>query len=151
LFTLSPRVNRSIHYQFKDHRVKKTYLALVRGSPPFQETTCTGFISRRDGKYVCSDTGPGKIATTVFRRLNDYPGYSVVRAEPETGRTHQLRLQLAFLGFPILGDRLYGHGAAGGCERTMLHAESLTVFHPVRKKNVTVRAELFEDMQRLMR
>lgn len=151
LFTLSARVNRSIHYQFKDHRVRKTYLALVRDNPPFQETTCTSFIGRRDGKYVCSGSGPGKIATTVFRRLNDYPGYSAVRAEPETGRTHQIRLQLAFLGFPILGDRLYGHADAMGCERTMLHAESLTVFHPIQKKNITVQAELFEDMQRLMR
>lgn len=140
LFTLSAKINRSIHYQFKDHRVKKTYLALVHGRPAFLETTCASFIGRRDGRYVCSETGPGKIATTVFTRLKEYQGYSAVRAEPETGRTHQIRLQLAFLGLPILGDPLYGHGAAAGWQRTMLHAESLTVFHPLQKKNIAIQA-----------
>jgi 23S rRNA pseudouridine1911/1915/1917 synthase len=75
----------------------------------------------------------------------------VVRAEPQTGRTHQLRLQLAFQGHPILGDPLYGAGPAEHIHRTMLHAEALSITHPVRKEELCIKAELFEDMARIMR
>lgn len=150
LFTLSQKINRSIHYQFKDHRVKKIYCALVQGTPDFQQKTLSTFISRRDGAYRCSAEGPGKIATTTFTSIAGFPGYSLIRAEPKTGRTHQLRLQLAFLGLPILGDRLYGTGADERYPRTMLHAQSLTVFHPLRKEDITITADLFEDMKQLI-
>jgi len=150
LFTLSPQANRGIHEQFAQHRIVKTYLALVRGNPGFQETEITSFISRRDGRYCCTETGPGKTAVAVFTKLADYEGAALLRAQPRTGRTHQLRLQLARLGFPVLGDPLYG-GSGMGCGRTMLHAESLTVIHPVSGGTLRIEAALFEDMLRLLR
>jgi 23S rRNA pseudouridine1911/1915/1917 synthase len=150
LFTLSPKVNRSIHYQFKDHRVKKIYRALVAGNPGFSELRLSNFIYRHAGCYRCSDTGPGKQAVTQFRMLAAYDGCSFLEARPETGRTHQLRLQLAHFGNPILGDRLYGGARAQGPGRTMLHAVSLSVFHPVTKKELTVEAPLFDDMLQLL-
>ncbi|MBN2106066.1 MAG: RluA family pseudouridine synthase [Deltaproteobacteria bacterium] len=150
LFTLSPKVNRSIHYQFKDHRVKKIYRALVAGNPGFSELRLSNFIYRHAGRYRCSDTGPGKQAVTQFRMLKAYDGFSFLEAEPETGRTHQLRLQLAHFGNPILGDRLYGAAHAQGPGRTMLHAISLSVVHPVTQKKITVVAPLFQDMLELI-
>lgn len=150
LFTLSRKINRNIHYQFKTRRVKKKYFALVRGKPEFQNKTLTTYIRRQDGKYICSDKGPGKISTTVFTRAGDFTGFSLMRAEPETGRTHQIRLQLAFLGLPVLGDRLYGDRDAKDFPRTMLHAESLTVFHPIHKKEITFTAAPFDDMKKLV-
>ena len=150
LFTLSPKVNRSIHYQFKDHRVRKVYRAIVSGIPNFSEKRLETFIYRHDGRYRCSDSGPGKQAVTQFRMLAAYDGCSLLEAQPETGRTHQLRLQLAHLGHPILGDRLYGGAQAQGPPRTMLHAVSLTVVHPVTKKELAVEAPLFDDMQQLI-
>ena len=150
LFTLSPKVNRSIHYQFKDHRVKKIYRALVAGNPCFSELRLENFIYRHAGRYRCSDSGPGKQAVTQFRMLAAYDGCSFLEAQPETGRTHQLRLQLAHLGNPILGDRLYGGVRAQGPARTMLHAVSLSVFHPVTKKELIVEAPLFDDMLQLI-
>jgi len=151
LFTLSPEVNRHIHRQFQNHRVGKTYLALVHGNPEFQHTQIVSYISRRDGRYRCSATEPGKPALTAFTKLSDFEGYALVRAEPQTGRTHQIRLQLSFLGFPVLGDPLYGTDPAGAYPRTMLHAESLTIEHPVTGQVVRVTAGLFEDMEKLLR
>lgn len=150
LFTVSPRINRSIHYQFKDHRVKKKYLALVHGSPDFQEKTLETWISRCSSSYVCSDKGPGKLAISTFTKITDFSGYSLMRAEPKTGRTHQIRLQLAFLGLPILGDTLYGGRRSAECPRAMLHAESLTVFHPLQKRDLTITADIFNDMKQLI-
>jgi len=147
LFTLSKKINRSIHYQFKDRRIKKTYLALVRGTPGFDRVSLTTYINRHEGRYVCTKDGPGKTATTQFTRVADFEGYSLVRAQPATGRTHQIRLQLAFLDLPILGDRLYGTEDSHALPRTMLHAESLTVFHPLTKKELTIQADLFDDMK----
>ena len=150
LFTLSKTINKNIHEQFRKHLIKKSYLALVSGTTAFHGETVTTFISRQSGRYVCTLNGPGKIAITRFTTLEQHEGISVVRAEPQTGRTHQLRLQLAFRGHPILGDPLYGAGPAEHIHRTMLHAEALSIIHPARKEELCFKAELFEDMARFM-
>lgn len=147
IFTTSKKINKSIHCQFKSGRVKKTYLALVKGNPKFRQKTVTTYIKKNAGKYVCSSEGPGKVSTTIFTSETDFSGYSLLRAEPQTGRTHQIRLQLAFLGLPILGDRLYGERDDPVFARTMLHAQSLTIFHPIHRKDLTITADLFDDMK----
>ncbi len=151
LFTLSQKMNRSIHYQFRDHRVHKVYRAIAAGVPDFSEKRIENFIYRSGGRYCCSDSGPGKKALTLFRLLEAYGGCSLLEGHPETGRTHQLRLQLAHMSHPILGDRLYGSPAAQGPDRTMLHAAALTIVHPVTKKELTIEAPLFDDMSRFLR
>jgi 23S rRNA pseudouridine1911/1915/1917 synthase len=150
LFTLSKESNRSIHYQFRDHKVKKLYLALVNGIPQFDAETLTTYINRQAGKYTCSLVEPGKIAVSRFSTLRGYGDRALVRAEPQTGRTHQIRLQLAFLGHSILGDPLYGDGHTADILRTMLHAEQLTIIHPFSKEELTIQAELFDDMRHLI-
>jgi 23S rRNA-/tRNA-specific pseudouridylate synthase len=122
----------------------------VAGVPNFTEKRLATFIYRHDGRYRCSGSGPGREAVTQFRILAAYESCSLLEARPETGRTHQLRLQLAHLGYPILGDRLYGGAQAQGLGRTMLHAVSLTIIHPVTKKELTVEAPLFNDMLKLI-
>lgn len=150
LLTVSPQANRSIHYQFKTRSIKKTYLVLVSGTPDFDELTLHTYISRQAGRYCCTAEGPGKQATTFFQRLKQCGACTLMQAQPATGRTHQIRLQLAFLGMPVLGDRLYGSGAGPAAARTMLHAAALSFVHPVRRQEMTVSAELFEDMQQLI-
>ncbi|MCP4623637.1 MAG: RluA family pseudouridine synthase [bacterium] len=150
VFTCSAKINRSIHYQFKDRRVKKFYLALVSGVPDFTENTVTTYINRQNGRYTCSTQGPGKLAMTRFTTISNHGTHSLLRAEPETGRTHQIRLQLAFSGLPILGDPRYGSGPRKTCKRTMLHAESLSLIHPFTKETLTISAAPYDDMQQLM-
>jgi 23S rRNA pseudouridine1911/1915/1917 synthase len=150
LFTRSRAINKNIHEQFRNQLVKKSYLALVDGKAAFNAETVTTYISRQNGKYVCASGGPGKVAITRFTTLAQDGEISLIRAEPQTGRTHQIRLQLSFLGHPILGDALYGAGPTEECGRTMLHAESLSIIHPALQKELCITADLFEDMQRII-
>jgi len=149
LFTKSKQANRSIHYQFKNRSTGKSYLVLVKGRPSFQECEFSAAIAKRDGKYLCGDI-PGKFAQTVFQKLHEFEGYSLLRARPKTGRTHQIRLHLAALGHPVLGDPLYGGAGLQGCTRTMLHAEALSFTHPQTRAGMHVRAPLFADMLLLL-
>ncbi|MCX8043627.1 MAG: RluA family pseudouridine synthase [Desulfobacterota bacterium] len=149
LFTLSPQVNRSIHEQFKQHQVVKTYLALVHGNPEFQHKEIVTYITRQGGSYQCNLSGPGKQARTTFTVCAQLSGYALVKACPLTGRTHQLRLQLAYCGHPVLGDPLYG-GHHPKAARTMLHAASIEITHPVTEKKLCVQADMFDDMLHLM-
>jgi len=151
LFTRSKEVNRDISDQFKNHDIKKTYLALVEGNPDFDKTEFTSYISKGKGKYISLKNGPGKSSKTRFAKLADFAGYSLVRAEPETGRTHQVRIHLSELGHPVLYDPLYGNKKKHVTERTMLHSESITLFHPTLKKDIIVTADLFDDMKDLLK
>lgn len=151
VFTKNPAVNRSIHVQFQKRRITKIYDAVVRGVPEFETTQQDNFILRANGRYRCSATGPGKPASAIFTRTAVCGTCSHVQARPQTGRTHQIRLQLAFLGLPVLGDRLYGSGETDGVDRLMLHARSLRLTHPRTRQEMTVAAELFEDMAVLLK
>lgn len=150
VFTKTPSVNRSIHVQFQKRRITKIYDAVVRGVPEFDTTQQDNYILRENGRYCCSATGPGKAASATFTCTSVCGSHSHVQARPQTGRTHQIRLQLAFLGLPVLGDRLYGSGTTDGVGRMMLHARSLCLTHPRTNQEMTVEAELFEDMAALL-
>jgi 23S rRNA pseudouridine1911/1915/1917 synthase len=149
LFTKNKQANRSIHYQFKNRSVHKQYLALVKGRPSFDELEFNAAIAKQEGRYLCGPDIAGKSAQTFFKKLHDFEGYSLLRARPHTGRTHQIRLHLAALGHPVLGDSLYG-GGSGLCERTMLHAEVLRLTNPRSREELLVRAAVLEDMQKLL-
>ncbi|GHV75949.1 pseudouridine synthase [Spirochaetia bacterium] len=123
--------------QFKARRVKKTYGAIVRGTPRENEGIITTRIVRdsRDRKRftVSADLGvdaPGKPALTRYRVIRSWGAYSLLLLRPRTGRTHQLRVHLRHLGHPILGDPIYGAPDKRFSVPLMLHARTLSITLP---------------------
>jgi 23S rRNA (cytosine1962-C5)-methyltransferase len=125
VFGKTPLANRSLTEQFTAREVHKKYLLLTDRPVKRDEFTVKSALVRLGEKYA---SGPGgEAAETHFKVLGQQSGRTLVEAEPVTGRTHQIRVQAAESGFPILGDVLYGGAAA---ERVFLHAAELNFKHP---------------------
>mgnify|MGYP000905601847 CR=1 FL=1 len=131
VFSKNVEIHKFLSDQFRRSEVEKEYIGIivgdfrkVLGNNEFLEVK--NYISDKpiDKKYFISNDTNGKKASTQFY-LKDYKdGFSVLRIVPKTGRTHQIRVHLASLGFPILGDRLYG---GKEFERVMLHSHKLKI------------------------
>jgi 23S rRNA pseudouridine1911/1915/1917 synthase len=140
--------------QFRERTVEKRYIAIVRGTLSADSGTIDRAVGRhpRERKRMSVHSRRGRRAVTRWKVMERLPGATLVRLAPETGRTHQLRVHLAALGHPIVGDRVYGvrrsARAAGGvtAPRQALHAEEIRFAHPVHGRPVTVRAPLPEDL-----
>lgn len=133
---------------FKERLVEKEYYAVVKGSVPFQTKTVSnrlGKISEFSGQTLYGATGPsGLEAKTRFSLLKKGKINSFLACFPETGRTHQIRVHLAELGFPILGDKLYGKevGRSWVPSRLLLHSHRIQFTHPFKQEVVEVLAPL---------
>jgi 23S rRNA pseudouridine1911/1915/1917 synthase len=142
--------------QFKNRRVKKRYAALVKGTPPEPGGTVETFLSRdsRDRKRFAVSRGRGKIALTRYRVIRSWGAYSLLLLAPKTGRTHQLRVHMRFLGHPLLGDPVYGSpDSRFPGLGLMLHAKSLALVLPGREGRETFRTSLpsrFKDTIRIL-
>lgn len=129
----------------KNHEIKKTYIALVRGIIKENEATINMPIARdkNDRKKMAVDKY-GKDAITHFKVLDRFENkYTLLEINIETGRTHQIRVHLSYIGFPIIGDEVYSNGKnrwniVGQC----LHAKSLDFVHPVTGEKLHIEAEL---------
>lgn len=121
--------------EFAKRRVKKTYLALVQGDlPEVDKGACDAPILKSGRRAEVVDAGQGgDQALTHWRILSRMDGYALVQAEPHTGRMHQIRVHLAHLGCPILGDPIYGQGTETTA-RLMLHAAGLEITLPNHEK-----------------
>ena len=128
------RAHRWLQDQFRLRKVKKIYLALVDGRPPTPTGRVEAEIARdpshRKQMAVVSD-GRGRPSTTEYRTLEEFDGYTLIEAHPLTGRTHQIRLHMAFLGCPIVGDTIYGKKKSTlELNRHFLHAAKLSIIFP---------------------
>lgn len=140
--------------QFKARTAHKVYLALVDGAPP----TPTGRIEapiardmshRKRMKVVPS--GQGREAVSEYRTLERFAEHTLLEVKPLTGRTHQIRVHLAFLGCPVAGDVLYGHRRPTlPLSRQFLHAYSLTITLPGETEPRTFTAPLPPDLQAVL-
>lgn len=135
LFGRGATAQRQLSAAFAERRVIKTYVAVVQGLMRQDagqiDLPLSADWPRRPRQQV--DTLSGRPSRTLWRVLERDPARQLSRLElePVTGRTHQLRVHLAALGHPILGDALYATGAALLAPRLMLHAQSLQLDHPV--------------------
>ena len=130
--------------QIQNRQVKKTYIALVRGIIKENEATINMPIGRstKDRKKMAV-TKTGKEAITHFKVLKRYEDYTLLEVKIETGRTHQIRVHLSEIGYPIVGDEVYSNGKNPfNVKGQMLHAAKLTFKHPTTNKELTFEAPL---------
>ena len=142
--------------QIKNREVKKTYIALVRGVVKENEATINMPIGRstKDRKKMAV-TKNGKQAITHIKVLERFKNYTLLEVKIETGRTHQIRVHLSQIGYPIVGDYTYSNGknefgVVGQC----LHAKSLKFKHPITNKEMFIQSDLpqyFEEILEKLR
>ena len=139
--------------QMKDNQVEKKYLAVVKGVIEKDSGTIDQPIGQPDPLLVNRGVvADGDESITHFKVVTRYPkGYSLVELLLETGRTHQIRVHLAHIGHPIVGDHLYGENEPFLIERQALHALSLSFDHPVTGQPMVFEAPLPEDMECLIK
>ncbi len=147
IFLLEEEAHHDIQRQFEERTVKKSYVAVVAGEPGFETTVVEKSlgVSAEDRKKVAVDGVGAQSASTEFEVLARGGGHALLRARPRTGRSHQIRVHLAHLGHPILGDSSYGCSSPL-IGRQALHAESLRFFHPGLGKEFSLEAPLPEDI-----
>lgn len=140
--------------QLKEHKVKKTYLALVRGIIKENEATINMPISRSNKDRKKMDVNKeGKEAITHFKVLRRYKNkYTLLQINLETGRTHQIRVHLSYIGYPIIGDEVYSNGKnEWGIKGQCLHAWKLEFMHPITKEKISLEAEIPEYLKNILK
>ncbi|MEI6234512.1 MAG: RluA family pseudouridine synthase [Planctomycetota bacterium] len=154
IYALCPKAHGELTRQFENRLVRKTYLCLVHGRASFTETTITAPLGTDpDNMYrVAVDGIKARSAETKYIKLAESlcGEFSLLRAFPHTGRTHQIRVHAAALGHPLVGDPLYGglkeHPSFGGIiARVCLHAETLSIQHPSTGEPMLLSAPLPDD------
>ena len=143
------RAQRALQRQLKDRDVRKTYLALVRGVPAPREGTIAAPIGRHPkNRKKMAVVADGREATTRYRVREEIAGgqYSLLEVEPVTGRTHQIRVHLAAVGHPVVGDATYGRPSAV-VGRQFLHADKLAFAMPLGGRTVEFESPLPADLR----
>lgn len=151
----TPESKHFLQKQFQDRKVKKTYLAIVHGEPKLAEAIIKLPIERNPKQPQTFRVGPsGKYAETAYRVVSTSPHglYSLLELKPVTGRTHQLRVHLTYIGCPIVGDNLYPEKQkVAPSSRLLLHAAELEITLPGNRERVTFRAPLPKDFDDFLR
>jgi 23S rRNA pseudouridine1911/1915/1917 synthase len=136
--------------QFKSHLVTKAYIALVRGRLTPENGVIEAAIGRhpRNRKKMAVVEG-GREASTEYKVINYIGGYSLLEVRPKTGRTHQIRVHLSAIGFPVVGDKVYGVRSPF-LSRQFLHASLLGFSLPSTGKYVEFKSELPADLEQAL-
>ncbi len=139
--------------QIKNHEVKKTYIALVRGRMKENKATIDMPIARSDRERTkMAVSKRGKHAVTHLTVIEKFENFTLIEVVIETGRTHQIRVHLAEIGYPILGDYVYSNGKNPfGVEGQMLHSSKLEFIHPVTGQSMKLEAKLPAYFEKILR
>lgn len=138
--------------QIKNHEVKKTYIALVRGKTKENQATIDMPIARSNkDRTKMAVSKNGKNAITHFEVIERFADYTLLKVNIETGRTHQIRVHLSQIGYPIVGDFVYSNGRNPfGVEGQMLHSSKLEFKHPITGKEMVLEAKLPEYFEEVL-
>jgi 23S rRNA pseudouridine1911/1915/1917 synthase len=139
--------------QFEQRRVDKRYLAVVHGEVETLADVIDLPLGRHPTvkeKYAVRFDDTGKPSVTIYRVRERYRGYTLLELELKTGRTHQIRVHLSYLGYPVVGDDMYGGRPVPPIARQALHAALLGLVHPLSRKPMTFLAPLHDDLRGLV-
>ena len=159
----SDAAHEGLARQFADHAIERAYLAVCNGYPTPSEGTISARIGRSDANrkkmaVLPKESSRGKHAVTRYKTLRKMNGCSLVECRLETGRTHQVRVHLASIGHPLVGDPVYGRASSAlrpllqklGFRRQALHAAVLGFIHPVTGHRLSFSSGLPADMAELI-
>jgi 23S rRNA pseudouridine1911/1915/1917 synthase len=144
------QAHRSLQAQFKDRSVEKVYLALVDGAPPAPAGVVQAAIGRdpKNRKRMSVLAQGGREAETIYRTLESFASHTLLEVKPHSGRTHQIRLHMAFLGCPVVGDRVYGKRRPTlPLPRHFLHAAELSITLPGERQPIKFHSPLPAELE----
>lgn len=154
LLAKNERAHRWLQDQFRLRKVEKIYLALVDGQPPTPSGRVEAAIGRdtKQRKRMAVVTpGRGREAASEYLTLESFPEHTLLEVHPITGRTHQIRLHMAFIGCPVVGDTVYGlRHPSLPLKRHFLHAQRLTIRLPGEKNGRTFTAPLPPELENVL-
>lgn len=160
LLAKNPPALEALLTQFHDRTIEKTYCALVHGKLPARAGTIQASVGRLPWNRERFGVLPGgREAETLYSVLSEYiyqgDVYTYVQVSPKTGRTHQIRIHLKYIGHPIVSDPFYAGRKTVRrdrmfCPRLFLHAHKITFTHPKKGERMTVKSPLPEDLQRVL-
>ncbi|MFH1867560.1 MAG: RluA family pseudouridine synthase [Candidatus Omnitrophota bacterium] len=133
---------------FKERTIKRRYIAFVKGVVSQDEGITSLPIGRaeRDRKKMAVRFSNSKEALTIFKVLKRFEGHTKLQLELETGRTHQIRVHMSYMGYPIIGDTKYG---GGGFKRIALYAAELIFSHPIKNTPLHYKIDIPEELESL--
>lgn len=148
--------HKEIAKQLEDHSMHREYIALVDGVIRTDSGKIIGKIGRDKNNRLkmAIDNQNGKEAITHFEVIERFSKYTLIKCRLETGRTHQIRVHMSSIGYPIVGDKLYGGSTNLYNNGQLLHAYKLTFFHPILKKEISLEVNLpqyFNDILEKLR
>jgi len=143
------KTQEALSLQFHDRLIEKVYRAVVEGSLKKEEGVIEGAIGRHPTlrKKMAMVKKGGRQSLTRFKVIKRLRGFTYLEVYPKTGRTHQIRVHLASIGHPIVGDELYGKKGKKIASRPLLHAHKILFQHPVKKTPLQVEAPIPEDFE----
>ncbi len=152
VFARNPEAHRHLNTQFEKREIDKIYHAVVEDTPEWNEYTAKHSLHPNVGRKhrTVVDKHRGKHSITALKVLKRYQDHAKIEAKPKTGRTHQVRVHLSALDFPIVADILYGAEESDLITRPALHAYQITFVHPINKKELSFTAPYPEDFENLL-
>ena len=143
--------HEKLSVQLKDKTAYRKYICLVKGEVTVNKGKIDAPIGRsfKDRKLMAV-VANGKPSVTHFEVLKRYPGYTLVSCKLETGRTHQIRVHMSYIGYPIIGDHQYGINNVCGLDGQLLHATMLSFVHPRSNETITVEAPLPDYFKQIL-
>jgi 23S rRNA pseudouridine1911/1915/1917 synthase len=142
IFARTSKALERLNKMLRDKTIRKTYWAIVKGSPKKEKDTLINFLKKNPKNNKSSvynkEITDSKKAILHYNVIKKLDNYSLIEIDLETGRHHQIRAQLSFIGFPIKGDLKYGFNRSNKDGSIHLHARKIVFTHPVSKEEISV-------------